>query len=219
MNDFAYEVREKKSLARSSRYKKGGSRSKKCTLPSDGLTQKQWKERNGEVAVYNLNKPMKIKEFQSMPPDLRSDYVKNIVGIYGATAAQFGEMFGVCRNTAYKYIKDYLPYKEGQPRMTRKQENLWASFLAGESVDKNGAETSAPPDELTTEPAENTDSPFFIGKLVARDDVKKVMNLEQIELVFSGEINYNSIVNSMRGILGDAAKGRLIITFQKEATQ
>ena len=38
---FVSDSREKKSVARSAVHRKGGRKSKKCTLPSDSLTEKQ----------------------------------------------------------------------------------------------------------------------------------------------------------------------------------
>lgn len=40
MTDFDYDVKQRRELARAAKYRKRGSKSKKCTLPSDYLTQK-----------------------------------------------------------------------------------------------------------------------------------------------------------------------------------
>lgn len=58
MNDFEKEVREKKSIASGARHRVNGSKSKRCTLPSDYLTPAQRKKLNGEVYTVNLNKPI-----------------------------------------------------------------------------------------------------------------------------------------------------------------
>lgn len=59
MDDFTYDCWQKKQLAQQARHRKRGSKSRKCSLPSDNLTKKQWKERNGKTLSINLNQPNK----------------------------------------------------------------------------------------------------------------------------------------------------------------
>lgn len=47
MNDFDYDIVQKKRLVASARKQKCGSKSKKCSLPSDNLTAAQLKAKNG----------------------------------------------------------------------------------------------------------------------------------------------------------------------------
>lgn len=56
MNDFDYDCLQKKRLARQARYRKCGSKSRKCPLPTDNMTQEEWKERCGEVLTIKLNR-------------------------------------------------------------------------------------------------------------------------------------------------------------------
>ena len=69
MNDFNYDCMQKKRIARGAfahiNRKRGG-----CSLPSDTLTEKQRKEKNGEVKSYNITRPMPWREFKPMPEDL-----------------------------------------------------------------------------------------------------------------------------------------------------
>lgn len=48
MNDFDYEVMQRKRLARQAFHRKSGSKSKKCPMSTDHMTRKQWLERCGE---------------------------------------------------------------------------------------------------------------------------------------------------------------------------
>lgn len=45
MNDFDYEVLQKKRLARQAFHKKGESKSRKCPMSTDRMTRKQWIEK------------------------------------------------------------------------------------------------------------------------------------------------------------------------------
>lgn len=73
MNDFDYDCMQKKRIARGAfahiNRKRGG-----CSLPSDTLTEKQRKEKNGEVKSYNITRPMPWHEFKAMPEDLKCEF-------------------------------------------------------------------------------------------------------------------------------------------------
>lgn len=72
-----YDVRDRKSLARAARYKKNGSKSKRCTLPSDRLTDAQLRKRNGGLNVYQIGKPITWGEFKEYPIEMQREYLKN----------------------------------------------------------------------------------------------------------------------------------------------
>lgn len=76
---FVEDLREKKVLARNSKYRKCGSKSKKCTTPSDFLTPAQRRELNGDVSVYQIGKPITWKEFKSYPPEMQQKWLDAFV--------------------------------------------------------------------------------------------------------------------------------------------
>ena len=82
MNDFDYDVMQKKRLAanrfRNARYKHGG-----CRLPSDSLTPAQRKRRDGPMMTYNLNQPMNWDAFRTMPQDLQQQYLDGLHTRFG----------------------------------------------------------------------------------------------------------------------------------------
>ena len=92
---FRQDSREKKNIARQAQYRKRGSKSKKCSLPSDGMTQKQWEEACGPVQTFKLNDPVSWEEFKSWPPHIRETYVSRLHTKYAAGAPQFAELFGI----------------------------------------------------------------------------------------------------------------------------
>ena len=105
MKDFDYEVRQRKQLAQQARHKKNGSKSKKCSLPSDRLTAKQWKERNGEVMTYDLSKPMGWLQFKQLPADIQHEYINKLIAEYDASQSFFAKMFGISINTFKRYME------------------------------------------------------------------------------------------------------------------
>ena len=78
MTDFDYDVMLRKRLASQAKYRKRGSKSKKCPLQSDGMTRRQWERRNGEVVSMDLNRPMDWKTFKGFPVTMQETYLKQL---------------------------------------------------------------------------------------------------------------------------------------------
>ena len=135
MNDFDYDVLQKKRTAAGARHMKRGSRSKRCSLPSDNLTPAQLKRRNGPVSTYKLDEPMRWDDFKAMPVDLQKKYLTNLVETYGATNEMLGDMFYV-HPTHVGAVKKALgvvshnPHRLiGEKKAIRDQ--MWAAFCNG----------------------------------------------------------------------------------------
>ena len=135
MNDFDYDVLQKKRTAAGARHMKRGSRSKRCSLPSDNLTPAQLKRRNGPVSTYKLDAPMRWDDFKAMPVDLQKKYLTNLVETYGATNEMLGDMFYV-HLTHVGTLKKALgvvshnPHRLiGEKKAIRDQ--MWAAFCNG----------------------------------------------------------------------------------------
>ena len=90
MNDFDYDCMQKKRIAMGAfahiNRKRGG-----CALPSDTLTEKQRKEKNGEVKSYNITRPMPWHEFKAMPDDLKREFFRNMQSFGHTVDAQSEE--------------------------------------------------------------------------------------------------------------------------------
>lgn len=134
MNDFDYDALQKKRIAAGARHMKRGSRSKRCSLPSDNLTPAQLKRRNGPVSTYKLDAPMGWDDFKAMPDDLQKQYLEGLMKTYGATDAMIGRMF---------YVSDVSVLRErhrlGIPSRNRclsrdntaSRDQMWAAFCNG----------------------------------------------------------------------------------------
>ena len=93
MNDFDYDVRQKKDIARSAAHRVCGSKSRKCSLPSDGLSKAQIESMHGDVQSYNLSRPMDWRTFRGMPEDLQKEYIRKLQEDFRVTDGMLGEMF------------------------------------------------------------------------------------------------------------------------------
>lgn len=112
MNDFDYDCMQKKRIAMGAfahiNRKRGG-----CALPSDTLTEKQRKEKNGEVKSYNITRPMPWREFKAMPEDLKREFFRNMQS-FGGTAKWLAEEMGASAQTIIAYAERVgAPFQRG----------------------------------------------------------------------------------------------------------
>lgn len=105
MSDFEYDCWQRKRLAQQAKYRKCGSKSKKCSMSTDHMTQKQWKERNGKVVTVNLNQPITWDEFKALTTSMQEEYLRHMMENYGANATSFAAMFGVQPLTIRRHIQ------------------------------------------------------------------------------------------------------------------
>lgn len=105
MNNFDYEVLQKKRIAAGARHRKCGSKSKFCSLPSDNMTAAEWKRRNGKVKTYNLMAPMDWAEFKSMPHDLQQQYLDTLQTRFNVSVNRISQdLFGLCPDALRRHI-------------------------------------------------------------------------------------------------------------------
>lgn len=135
MHDFDYDAMQKKRIARGASHMKRGSKSKKCTLPSDYLTAAQKRRLNGPVSTYKLDEPMSWESFKAMPEDLQKKYILNLQETYQANNDMLGKMFGVTGVSVCR-MRNALGIKAmGQSKMTRDEvavrDAKWDAFCNG----------------------------------------------------------------------------------------
>ena len=124
MNDFDYDCMQKKRTARGAfahiSRKRGG-----CTLPSDNLTAKQRREKNGEVKSYNITRPMPWQEFKALPEDLKREFFRNMQS-FGGTAKWLADEMGTSDMTIRTAAKAAgTPFARGNGTFT-----LWNRKVA-----------------------------------------------------------------------------------------
>lgn len=195
MNAFDSEVRERKRLVSSARHKKNGSKSKRCSLPSDHLTERQWKARCGEIMEYKLSSPVPWAEFKRYPRDIQEMYIQNMVEKYHVTASDLGRLFGCHHATISRFCQ-----KQG----------LHVPFAVGRRM---SAEEKAAFEKLFTQvaaPAQET------AELECPDveELDKVppMSMRSFSVHFDGPFDPTMVLNSLSSILHDGERVSIYIT-------
>ena len=136
MTDFDYDNLQKKITARGAYHKKGGSKSKKCTLPSDYLTNAQKKKLNGPMTEINRNQPMDWETFKGLSDTLKLAYIQYLRETYNANAAMLAQMFGVSGDTVGRMLKQIgmTPNKrggDGGSKHYKQKMAMWEAFCNG----------------------------------------------------------------------------------------
>lgn len=166
---YKSDIRERKGMASGARGVKNGSRSKRCSLPSDGITPTEWKKLNGPVEYAKLGVPMTYSELMDLSPSLRFLYLDHCVNHYHARQTDLIQMLGCCQATFFKMSKN-LPGKLTFKGRSRKVAPEWSAFLAKErSVASQGAQDAAPAPQvsLPSSPPQNATQAALASVLMA----------------------------------------------------
>lgn len=137
MNDFDYDAMQKKRIARGAYAKKGGSRSKKCTLPDDYLTPAQRAKLSKENVSVSLKAPMTAKEFKLLPTDVKREYLEWLRDEFGANASMIGtDLFQKSKAWLSWYLPRFEPsligiFTKSCPRVSKEQRVKWEAWLSG----------------------------------------------------------------------------------------
>lgn len=186
MTDFDYDVLQKKRLAASARHRVCGSKSKKCTLPSDYLTPAQIKARSGPCMKYQLNKPMSYATFKAMPRDLQAEYLNSLHARFGVGATAIGkDMFKVSANMLWQYLAFHEMSMPKGKRLDAREQGVWWLWLNG-----------ATEDEADCEPAEPEAAEDAAVKATTEEPAS-TMEVDELTAVFSGVFDANRFIKWM----------------------
>lgn len=210
MTEFEYDCYRKKSIAHSAMKRKCGSKSKKCKLPSDNITKKQWNERCGEVVSYNIGKPMTWREFGKLPKDLKEEYLNNLINEYSANAKNMADMLGVSVATVFRVVKNEelnVKFQKGR-HPTGFEAEQFQKFLSG-TLDC----CEQAPELCIDEDTKCDNEQCGAGSDDNSTQLKETgTHLDGFTMSFSGEIDVEMVANSLRYVLGSGRNARLLIT-------
>lgn len=152
MTDAAYCLREtekeRKSLARMSRYKKSGKRTNYVHLPQTYMSEKEWKKMNSAIESYKLDEVKSRAEFRKLPDDIKREYILHLVQKYSARQKDIAEMLGYSQNGFWSLSKQLFgnksPFQKGQLNPTK----AWLNFINPPAND----EVAVPDDEVEPVP-------------------------------------------------------------------
>lgn len=158
MNDAAYCLREtekeRKSLARMSRYKKSGSRTNYVHLPQTYMTEKEWKKMNSAVETFKLDRVMDKYEFRSLTDEFRREYILHLIRKYSARQIDVADMLGYSQNGFWALCKELFGSKSPFVKGHRYPSKAWLNFINPPANDEIAVPDGgvAPPPDVKPEP-------------------------------------------------------------------
>ena len=207
MNDFDFDVMTKKRIARGASARKCGSKSRRCTLPSDYLTDAQKKARNGKLSTYNLSKPMTYEQFKLMPRDLQREYLLKLRNDMHASSRVIAQMFGCSYETVRVVIRD-LGINTGGKKIYMNLDQLlrWNNWLSGDAANTPVA---------VTEPETETETETISAAAEETGDASTPVNND----ASTEEIKCAALLGGKLNLRGTASEilGRLAIVFDAES--
>ena len=213
MNDFDFDVMTKKRIARGAAARKCGSKSRRCTLPSDYLTDAQKKARNGKMSTYNLSKPMTYEQFKLMPRDLQREYLLKLRNDMHASARVIAQMFGCSYETVRVVIRD-LGINTGGKKMYMNLDQLmrWNNWLSGDAANTPVAVTEP---ETETETETETEAETISAAAEETEDASTPVNND----ASTEEIKCAALLGGKLNLRGTASEilSRLAIVFDTES--
>jgi len=193
MNDFEFDCLQKKRLAQQAKYRKRGSKSKKCPMSTDHMTKKQWIERCGKIVTIKMDSPVSWASFKELSKQTQEEYLKNLMEKYHINASSLAEMFHITPITVRRHIATQglaVSFPVGHS-MNAEDRRAWELFLSGHAVEQSENEVSAENEETCDE---------------------EPMSMCSFSLRFSGKIDVSMISNSLIRILGDHSVGEIEVT-------
>lgn len=193
MNDFEFDCLQKKRLAQQAKYRKRGSKSKKCPMSTDHMTKKQWIERCGKIVTIKMDSPVSWASFKELSKQTQEEYLKNLMKKYHINASSLAEMFHITPITVRRHIATQglaVSFPVGHS-MNAEDRRAWELFLSGDAVEQSENEVSAENEETCDE---------------------EPMSMCSFSLRFSGKIDVSMISNSLIRILGDHSVGEIEVT-------
>lgn len=97
--------RDRAIVRRSARYKKGGSKSKKCTLGHEYKSKKELDKMNGEVKSWKMTDFYSWQEFKQMPEDIQVEYINHLLDTYKIGITAIGpNLFHISKVSLERYL-------------------------------------------------------------------------------------------------------------------
>lgn len=214
---FYEDLRERRSVGRGGYHQKNGSKSRKCSLPSDHLTEGAWKKMNGPVTTVNMGAPMEWAAFKNLSNELRGQYVKMLVDKFNATKVGISEAFGVHFTTLTKELTGCEVTKLFRPgkKMKAAEREALLNFFG---VEPEAAETESEPVAETEPQIAETECEVCETEIATpvKPSVPSAFSMQEFELVFSGAFDADQIANSLRYMVPAGARAKVKISCELE---
>lgn len=213
---FYQDVRERKSIGHGEFHRKKGSKSRKCSLPSDHLTERGWRKMNGDVITYNLQQPMDWESFKQLRPELKREYIMNLDARFGITKSALAVAFDVNVATIDRNVKgiDFGDIFGRGKRMNDVDRLSFYQFFGvpgcGDSIEESNDSVPTP---VVTEEVPQSEDAVTAGTSETTHSVSAASSfgMKKFTLEFDGPFDLDNLVNSIRYMVPNGTNVELSI--------
>lgn len=149
---FSQDERDRKSLARQSRYKKNGSRTHYVRLPQTYMTEREIRKMHGEIVTVSFGKRYTREEFLKFDNEMRKLYIQNLIEKYNPRRKDVANMLGMSYGSFVHMCHKLFPTNpfknEGKGAKPTRE---WLDFASGKLDEPKPVEDFAPPAEVIIE--------------------------------------------------------------------
>ena len=128
---FRQTERERKRDGRGAFNRVCGSKSKKCSLPSDHMTRKEIIAMSGEVQTYTLTEAHLWTEIENWPDEIRAQYFKKLFIEMNATGYEIADMLECSFKKVRGQLTKFNLTKGRGNWQTAEQKENWQRFITG----------------------------------------------------------------------------------------
>ena len=127
---FNESIREKRGMVNGAKHTVDKTR--RNGRPKDlDVSQKEYKEKCGQVQKFSLSMPMDLQEFKGLPQDLQKEYFRRLVEILHMERKIIGQMLGCSYGTVMSLMdKCGFKYPVIRGRRFKVYHNDWRNFFA-----------------------------------------------------------------------------------------
>lgn len=220
MTDFDYEVYQKKRIASGARHRICGSKSKKCSLPSDNLSKRQWKERCGEVVSYNMSKPMTWDVFCKLPSETQKEYLLYLINRYSVSAREISGMLGISPSYFSRYCTaNKVGVKFQSKKVPESAKQIFEEFCMGKTEELEHETQVQLVSNTEKRPAEPKERSIVVDCTEEKkpEHALPSMAMTDFTINFDGPFDADALRNSLGFIIrkGDCVKLEIKCTIQR----
>lgn len=223
---FQESIREKRGMVNGARHTKG--KMKRNGTPRDlNVSEKEYKEKCGQVQKFNLSMPLKLNEFNELPQDLKKEYFRRLVEILHMNREIISMMMGCSYATIFNLMKrcGYV-YPVIRGKRFAQYHDDWRNFFNRDerfthlmdNFDKVAHDAIKDPAEKTSETPETTqvsdpelvkETPAETTQVSVQEATKKIPEIMSMAIRIYAN-SYDELISQLESMKGQPILGQTL---------
>lgn len=181
------------------------------------VSEKEYKEKCGQVQKFSLSMPMTLEEFKELPQDLQKEYIRRLLEILHMSPKAIGLMFGIHYTSTLRLIREVgYNYDSYKGKRFSKYHDDWRNFFARDerfahimdSFDK--AEKPAEESNEEEQTAQEQETPVEeTTQASAQESVKKTPEIMSMSIRIYAE-SYDELISQLETMRGQPIMGKTL---------